>query len=262
MNIYIVTGETAVGKSRFAVDFAKKIDGYIINGDSQQIIKELPILTDQPTKFNNIDHYLYGYKSCKEHISSYLWCCDVKKLLSEINKPAIIVGGSGFYLRNLIHGHCAIPEINKNTDMSKEEMVQFLKQHNSGLNLIDPYRLQRAVSIIIETGKTIEEWAIENNEQFINTKPKLILIKANDVNLNIQKRINNFFDDAVEEVRQNINTNELHRIIGFTEIKRYLNNEISRTDCIDLMICRTRQYAKRQRTWFRNKMQFDEVVYL
>ncbi len=261
MKLYIITGETAVGKSKFAIKLAKKINGCIVNGDSQQIIQELPILTDQPNQYYDIDHYLYGYRSYSDDISSYSWCCDVRNLLHNITKPVIIVGGSGFYMRNLIQGHSPIPPISKdiNLNMDINAMLALIKQYDQNYKYVDSYRLTRDVAIIKETGKSMNEWMKESNEQFITIKPYLILLKSTKVNDNIEARIYNFFDDAVNEVKRNIEQN-LHRIIGFTEISDYLLGRITKQRSIELMIYRTRQYAKRQRTWFRNKMTFDEII--
>ena len=114
--IILISGPTASGKSKFAIQLAKKINGEVINADSMQIFKELKILTARPHRNNlkNITHHLYGFKSVKENYSAGNWLKDAKLKITSIkkkNKIPILVGGTGLYFKALIDGIVKIPDI-------------------------------------------------------------------------------------------------------------------------------------------------------
>ena len=114
--IILLAGPTASGKSKLAIDFAKKVNGEIINADSMQVYKELKILTARPTKenTNKINHHLYGFQSVKNEFSTGQWLKLVKKKIKEIrnkNKIPILVGGTGLYFKALTDGLVKIPKI-------------------------------------------------------------------------------------------------------------------------------------------------------
>ena len=114
--IILISGPTASGKSKFAIQLAKKINGEVINADSMQIFKELKILTARPHRndLKKIKHHLYGFKSVKENYSTGNWLKDAKKKINNIkkkNKIPILVGGTGLYFKVLTEGLVNIPNI-------------------------------------------------------------------------------------------------------------------------------------------------------
>ena len=114
--IILISGPTASGKSKFAVQLAKKINGEVINADSMQIFKELKILTARPQRndLKKIKHHLYGFKSVKDNYSTGNWLNDAKKKINNIkkkNKIPILVGGTGLYFKALVDGMVKIPDI-------------------------------------------------------------------------------------------------------------------------------------------------------
>ena len=116
--IILIAGPTASGKSKFAIQLAKKINGEIINADSMQVYKELKILTARPKKIDEkkVKHHLYGFQSVKKDFSTGTWLKHAKKKIKEIrkrNKIPILVGGTGLYFKSLIDGLVVIPNIPK-----------------------------------------------------------------------------------------------------------------------------------------------------
>ena len=112
--IILISGPTASGKSKLAIDIAKKFKGEIVNADSMQVYKEIKILSARPTNFKNIKHHLYGFVSVKKKFSTGHWIKLVKKKIKEIQKNKkipIIVGGTGLYFKSLVHGMVSIPKI-------------------------------------------------------------------------------------------------------------------------------------------------------
>ena len=114
--IYFIVGPTAIGKSKLALDLAKKINGHIINADSMQVYKDLNVLTARPSKkeIKQINHHLYGYIKSSDRYNVARWCEDASrkiKKLSEKKIPSILVGGTGMYIDKLINGLADIPTI-------------------------------------------------------------------------------------------------------------------------------------------------------
>ncbi len=278
--IILISGPTASGKSELAIKFAKKINGEIINTDSMQVYKELKILTARPVKENNnkIKHHLYGFQSIKNEFSTGKWLKLVKKKIKEIrnkNKVPILVGGTGLYFKALTDGLVRIPKIpnkirNKIRNMhtkigQKKFYLRLLKKDKLIKNNIDPTDVQRslrAYEVIYFTKKSIVEWYKKTKSQYKNDEFLKIYIdypKEQLVN-KISKRVDQMIKDgAVEEVKNfeklNLkNDNNLNKVIGVREIKDFIHKKTSFKEMKLNIVIKTRQYAKRQRTWSRGQM--------
>jgi tRNA dimethylallyltransferase len=265
---YVVVGPTASGKSSFAIRLAQKINGGIINADSQQVLKEIPTLTDRPTEadMSSCLHYLYGYKNCSDEMSSFSWCIDaaekIKECIRKGNAP-ILVGGTGFYIQNLLEGHSTVPKTTINVNMSNDEMYDFMIKNDPEcrISIKDTYRLTRAVSVIMETNKKMSWWHKQEKEKFIdNINFIKIFVWSEKGKYKITDRINDMFPSVEAEVREHQGKKELDKIIGFKEINSYLRGENTLEETKKLMYYRTCQYAKRQRTWFKHQMECDFTV--
>ncbi len=278
--IILISGPTASGKSELAIKFAKKINGEIINADSMQVYKELKILTARPIKENNnkIKHHLYGFQSVKNEFSTGQWLKLVKKKIKEIrnkNKIPILVGGTGLYFKALIDGLVKIPKIpnkirnkirNIQTKIGQKKFyLRLLKKDKLIKNKIDPTDVQRslrAYEVIYFTKKSIFEWYKKTKSQYKKDEFLSIYIdypKEQLVN-KITKRVDQMIKDgAVEEVKNfgklNLkNNNNLNKVIGIREIKDFIDKKTSFKEMKLNIVIKTRQYAKRQRTWSRGQM--------
>ena len=278
--IILISGPTAAGKSRLAIEFAKKINGEIINADSMQVYKELKILTARPIKenINKIKHHLYGFQSCKNEFSTGEWLKLVKKKINEIrnkNKIPILVGGTGLYFKALTDGLVKIPNIpskirNKIRNIQKQIgqkkfYIKLLKVDKFVKNKIDPTDVQRslrAYEVIFFTKKSIFEWYEKTKSYFKRDEFfKIYIDYPKDELINkISKRVDQMIKDgAVKEVKDfkklNLkNDSNINKVIGIQEIKDFIDKKTSLKEMKLNIVIKTRQYAKRQRTWSRGQM--------
>ena len=278
--IILIAGPTASGKSKIAINLAKKINGEIVNADSMQVYKQLKILTARPTGEDrkNIKHHLFGIIDVRKRFSTGQWLKECTKTINLIRKRKnvpIIVGGTGLYFKALVDGLVRIPKF-KPSDKNK-----ILKLHNKlGQNQfykklikLDPIskkfvnpndvnRSIRAYEVKKLTKKSLYKWFNEtetyfDKNDFVMTYvdyPREKLIK------NIKKRIDKMFDlGAIKEVKKfnliKINKlNSVNHVIGIKEINSYLSKKAELNDIKEQILIKTRQYAKRQSTWSRGHM--------
>jgi len=275
--IYVIAGPTATGKSDFSIKLAKKINGVIINSDSMQVYKNLQILTARPTKSEtkNISHYMYGHIDGKERYNVDKWCNDAVGIIhqtSRNNFSPILVGGTGLYIDTLINGLIDIPPIPESIKYESEKIIRefgkdflinqiknFDPDSLKEVNTNDTVRIRRIWEIYELTGKKLSDWKLNKNKKFIeNFYFKIFLFlpdrKKNYENVN-SRFINMINKGAVEEVKKLL-THKLNislpimRAHGVPEIAKYLANEISLDECINKGQQVTRNYVKRQHTWW------------
>ena len=279
--IILIAGPTSSGKSRFAVQLAKKINGEIINADSMQVYKQLKILTARPSKINqkSIKHHLYGFVHANKTFSTGQWIKLALKKIKEVQKRKkipILVGGTGLYFTSLIDGLVAIPNIplqirNKIRLMQKKDgqrkfYNKLLKLDPKSKNKFDPNDIQRSIrafEIKKYTKISMYDWFNKtkpkfNEKNFIKiyiNYPREVLISR--INLRVDQMIK---DGAIKEVKrfQKLKIKperSANKVIGITEIKMFLQNQLDLEKVKEMISIRTRQYAKRQTTWSRGKME-------
>jgi len=278
--IILISGPTASGKSNFAIKLAKKINGEIINADSMQVYKELKILSarPEPKNYQNIKHHLYGFHNVKKNFSTGDWLkLVVKKIedLKKIKKTPILVGGTGLYFKSLLNGLVNIPNIpirsrNKIRSLHKDlgqknfykKLLKLDPKSKNKINSTDSQRSIRAYEVKYFTKKSIHDWFKETKSKFKKNQFIKIYIEfpRSELIQRINKRTEQMIKDgAVDEVkrfiRQNVRkSNSVNKAIGIAEINKYLNNEKDLEYIKQEISIKTRQYAKRQRTWARGYM--------
>ena len=275
--IYFITGPTATGKSKFAIDLSKKIKGEIVNADSMQIYKELKIITARPSQLDNkkIKHHLYGYVDGSNRYNVEKWCQDASQVIKSLNKKninPIFVGGTGLYIDTLINGIASIPSVpesirndSKNLleKVGKEEFYKIVKKiDEDSIKLIFPndiQRLRRIWEVFNYTNKKFSEWKKNKNKKFITSLDYKILLFLPDRKKNyerVNKRVLTMIKSgAIEEIEKLLKLNynkdlPIMRAHGVPEISAYLKNKITLEDCIKKIQLVTRHYVKRQNTWW------------
>ena len=278
--IILIAGPTASGKSKLAIEIAKKIRGEIINADSMQVYKNFFVLSSRPSSsdLKKIKHHLYGFLSVKKHFSTGAWLALVKKRINNCiknKKTPIFVGGTGLYFEAITKGMSKIPNIDfklRNKIRTLQIKLGQKKFYQKLLNIdplvknkiepLDAQRSIRAYEVKKFTKKSIFEWykltksdfkKFEIFKFFINT-PREKLLKS------ISKRSKQMFkNDCVREVKNFIKLDidpslSANKIIGVQEIKDYLAGSLNLEQVKELINIKTRQYAKRQVTWSRGRM--------
>jgi tRNA dimethylallyltransferase len=278
--IILIAGPTASGKSKIAIEIAKKIKGEIINADSMQVYKEFSVLSSRPSKIDlkKIKHHLYGFQSVRKHFSTGAWLKLVKKKINEClknKKIPIIVGGTGLYFEAITKGISQIP----NFDSKARDKIRILQKkvgqrkfYEKLLKLdslvkknIEPFDTQRSIrayEVKKFTKKSIFEWNKLSKYEFKKFQIFKIFIDAPREKLlkKISSRAEQMFkNDCIKEVNFFLNLNidpslSANKIIGVREIKDYLLGVLSLTQAKELINIKTRQYAKRQVTWSRGHM--------
>ena len=278
--IILIAGPTASGKSNFAVNLAKKIDGEIINADSMQIYKQLKILTARPNKKEqkNIRHHLYGIININKNFSSGTWLKLAISKIKEIRrrkKIPIVVGGTGLYFQSLINGLVKIPNIsmklrNKIRSMQKrhgqkkfyKKLLKLDPKVKSKFDPNDTQRSIRAFEIKTHTKISMYDW-LNKTKPIFNESVFLkfyVNFERSKLIKRIQKRTENMIKKgAIQEV---VKFNKLrikkdksiNKVIGIDELTKYLNNQIKLKQAKELITIKTRQYAKKQTTWARSRM--------
>ncbi len=277
--IYFISGPTAIGKSEFAINLSKKINGEIINADSMQIYKELKIITARPTStdIKKVQHHLYGYVNGNERFNVEKWCLEAVKIINFLinkKKSPIFVGGSGLYIQTLINGITFIPSIPEEIKDASKELFDKIGLNNfyklvkdldyvatKDISKNDTQRLKRIWEVYNYTNKKFSSWKKNKNNKFlesVNFKIILFLPEREQnyrrVNERVLKMINN---GAIEEIEKLLKldfkkTLPIMRAHGVPEISSYLGNSISLDECIKKTQLVTRHYVKRQNTWWKS----------
>ena len=283
--IILISGPTASGKSSFAIKLAKKINGEIINADSMQVYKELKILTARPNarERKQIKHHLYGFLSVRKKFSTGQWLKLTFKIIKEIqkrNKIPILVGGTGLYFKAIIDGLVKIPKvtmknrkiiinIHKKLGQAKfyKKLIKLDPKIIEFVNPNDVQRSIRAYEVKKYTKKSLLDWYKDTRSLFGKDDfVKIYIDCPRDLLLNrIKIRAKKMLPEGVKEVKRLIGikvpqSNSSTKIIGIAEIKNLLEKKLNKDQAIELIVIKTRQYAKRQATWARGKMTDWETV--
>ena len=280
-HVLVVTGPTASGKSALALAFAERRGGTVINADAMQTYDAFPILTAQPTPEERarVPHRLYGVLPLSETLSAARWRDLALAEIAENSVP-ILCGGSGLYLRTLMQGISAIPAIasevrdQANADweaMGAEAFRARLAERDreivERLKPGDRQRHVRAWEVVHSTGRPLSDWQKQEGEpapyQF-----KTVLLAPDRAWL--RQRIEARFDVMLEqgvldEARSVFDRRPDPRWPGLKahgapELFRYFREEITLAEARQIAIDHTRQYAKRQMTWFRHQLTPDVVA--
>jgi len=284
-NVLVIGGPTASGKSGLALSaaLASATGGCIINADSMQLYDGLPLLTAQPDAADRgkVPHRLYGVLQPEDACTAARWR---EMALEEIDLALangylpIIVGGTGFYIRTLLEGISPVPEVpadlraklaarhsESGTPALFAELARRDPETALGLDRHNSQRVLRAMEVLEFTGKGLAEWqALPKTPppDHLKFRTALLLPPREALYARCDQRFDAMLAaGALEEVKafrpRHVAPVPLHHALGYAELCRYMDGEISVDEAAVLSKNATRQYAKRQMTWFRHQMKPD-----
>ena len=257
MKIFIM-GPTGVGKTKLSVELAKIYDAYIINCDAVQVYKGLDIGSAKVTEEEKcrIKHFLFDIKNPDEEYSVKDYQTDLRNLFDKYSKKnLIIVGGTGLYATAGAYDYRFNDEEKKDySNYSLEELYKLAKEKDINCNIDKNNRIRLERFLQKDLTSLVEPTLLYNDAIFIGlTTSRENLYKI------INKRVDKMIDNGLVQEVKNLYTNYpkskiLKRAIGYKEIIDYLDNKITLEEAVDEIKKNSRHYAKRQYTWFNNKM--------
>ncbi|SRR6266511_4091176 len=278
--VFFIVGSTATGKSELGADVAREVNAEIVSADAFQIYRGLDLLTAKPDRSTlaKVPHHLIGTTPLDEEMNAEKYRRAATCAIDEINsrgRPAIILGGSGLYIKALTHGLARLPESDpklreKLNAMSLDELrLQLLKRDPEAARTIDTRnrrRLVRALEICLLTGKPASEVVAAGADPGRPGSPipatgMFVFRDREELYERINRRVEATFEKGViEEVRASGATSATaSQMIGLREIRELLEGRMSLLQCIAQIQQATRRYAKRQLTWFRRQTSFSPL---
>jgi len=269
----LIAGPTASGKSALALELAARQGGVIVNADALQVFDGWRVLTARPSKQDEAaaPHRLYGHVSYDGSYSVGDWLRDVAPLLNAAER-AIIVGGTGLYFTALTEGLAEIPgtppELRRQADARRMAegyealLAELDAETRARIDTQNPVRVQRAWEVLAATGRGLAAWQDETPPPLLppDRAQAFVLDAPRDwLNPRIEKRFDLMIEaGALDEARTNLPrwdpALQSSRAIGAAELIAHLKGEMTLDDAALSAKLATRQYAKRQRTWFRARM--------
>jgi len=272
--VFFIVGPTATGKSELAADVAQEIGAEIINADAFQIYRGLDLLTAKPdaATLAKVRHHLSGTVPLQEEMNAEKFRRAASRVVDEIHsrdKPALVVGGSGLYIKTLTHGLAALPEPDPNlrvrlNKMSLNELrrrlVDLDPETALKIDMQNQRRLVRAVETCLLTGKPVSEQRV----QWRSTIPAtgvFVFRDRDELYTRINNRVEAMFENGVigEARAAGAMSSTASKMIGLHEIRELLAGQMSILQCIAAIQQSTRRYAKRQLTWFRRQSNFEPL---
>lgn len=276
-HITLIAGPTASGKSRLALDLARRTGAVIVNADSQQLYADLRVLTARPSVEDEAaaDHRLYGVADAAEAWSVGRWSRTALNLLDDLDgRPAILVGGTGLYFTALTKGLADIPAVPESvrdavqtrydTDGEaafRRRLADIDPAAEARIESGDRQRLIRALSVAQASGRALSDWTANTTpllapgswEGLVVEPDRTRLYAACDARVALM-----LADGALDEVRHLVARDlspdlPAMKAVGVRELAAHLAGRLTLEDAADALKQATRNYAKRQLTWFRNQ---------
>ena len=261
--IIVIVGPTGVGKTAASIHLAHKYNAEIINADSTGVYKE-PLIATAKVKEDEKDgivHHMLDLVSLDEEFTLYDYQVKGRKILNDLinqNKNVIIVGGTGLYIKALLYDYeFKNEEFSSNYDeLSNEEIYNIIKENDIDIHVNNRKRLVRALN-------KVNNNSITNKNEYKILYDNVYFVALTLDRSILYERINSRVDDMIkegliEEVKGLYDNGKrnirLNTAIGYKELYKYFDNEISLNDAIELIKRNSRRYAKRQYTWINNKM--------
>lgn len=269
----IVAGPTAVGKTAFAIELAKKLDSPIISADSRQVFKELNIGVARPSEeqLSEVKHYLIAHTSIHQPYNAGVFAKEARMIINQLfenHDNLVVCGGTGLYIKALINGFDPLPPSNEKLRQELEENyaslgIEFLQEKLKSLSvdlynkteILNPQRLIRAIEI-----GSAEEVPVSDIPDFsweFETEYKVLTMDRNELYDRINRRVDEMVEMGLEKEAKDLEEfQELNALqtVGYSEWWPYFRGENKIEFTIDKIKQHSRNYAKRQETWFKHQL--------
>lgn len=260
--IVVVVGPTGVGKTKLSIELAKRYDAEIISCDSMQIYKKMDIGTAKVTKeeMNGVKHHMISIKDVEDDYSVYDYQKDARKILDNLlsnNKNVVIVGGTGLYLKALLYNYEFKENDNKKdfSSYTNEELYYMVKKidNNTKIHFNNRQRLESFLNNHDKDDKVVSNKMLYDAKIIGLTRPRDELYDT------INKRVDEMIENGlIKEARvfydNKIKSKAINTAIAYKELYMYFDGKITLQEAVGLIKKRSRNYAKRQYTWFNNQM--------
>jgi tRNA dimethylallyltransferase len=282
---FFIVGPTATGKSDLAAGVASEIGAEIVSADAFQIYRGLDLLTAKPdiSTLAKAPHHLIGTTPLHEEMNAEKYRRAASRAVQEIHsrgKPAIVIGGSGLYIKALTHGLAPLPESDpklrerlnaKSLDELHAQLTELDPEAAQKIDLKNRRRVVRAVEICLRTGKPVSEVVAGDADPVESAKvpPRsapaatgvFVFHDREELYARINQRVEAMFENGVIEEVQAAGkvSSTASQMIGFREVHELLDGKMSISQCIAAIQQATRRYAKRQLTWFRRQTNFPPL---
>ena len=267
-----VAGPTGIGKTSLSIELAKKLKTDIISCDSRQFYRELKIGTSPPTnnQLNEIRHYFIHNRSIRDDYSVGEYEKDSIDIITQLFKKKdylILVGGSGLYADSILYGIDDIPKVpietkkrlnsiieEKGIDMLRKRLKEIDLDYYNKVDLNNPNRLIRAIGVYEVSGKKISSlWNNDKKNRTFNSEIIIMKSDRDELYERINRRVDMMIQDGLEEEANSLvkfrQYNALNTV-GYKEFFLYFDGKLSKVEAVDKIKQNTRNYAKRQITWF------------
>lgn len=280
--LIVIAGPTAVGKTKVAIELAKHFHTEIISADSRQIFKELNIGVARPTveELQQAPHHFIANKSINTYFSAGEYEREILELLNNLftkNDIVILCGGTGFYINAVLYGFDEIPEVDaqirKELNQQVEtfgiaplqEQLRILDETSyNTIDLRNTQRVIRAVEVCLGTGVPFSTFKTKHkkNRNFIPIKIGITLPKE-QLHLRINQRVEEMMQDGFLEEAKSVYPFQQHnalQTVGYKELFDFIEGKTTLQDAVELIKLHTRQYAKRQLTFFNKHKDYTWIA--
>jgi tRNA dimethylallyltransferase len=276
----VIAGPTASGKSALGLALAERTGGVIVNADSAQVYRDLPILSAAPSAADRsrAEHRLYGVVDGTTACSAADWAAMARREIDAIQAAGrlpILVGGTGLYLRTLLDGIAPVPQIDEtardrvrsaSVESNRDELARLDPDAAARLHGADTTRIARALEVVLSTGRTLADWQRQRAggiADLVELRPLVLLPPREWLYPRCNERFAQMMEHgAIEEVQRLLTRGlspemPVMRAIGVREITAMLRGDVSRDEAVAAGQQATRNYAKRQYTWFAHQPPTD-----
>lgn len=282
--VFILAGATATGKSGVAFELAQRLSASVLSADSMQVYRGMEIGTAQPTTHEQtvVPHHLVGCVAPDDDYNVARFLADSNRILLDAwkaQKPVIVCGGTGLFLKHLIEGLAGVAPVDprlrqelerwlkaEGLEALREELRRVDPRRDAEILANDPVRVVRALEIFRATGKPMSQWhELDQEQRVIRPHDYVVLSRPKEIlNERIHQRIDQMLEQGwLAEVEQLLATyppeTRCFRALGYSQLIQVLQGQVALEAAVEEIKTKTRQFAKRQRTWFRGISQAHVV---